>query len=98
MSTVGARLIEAAKEAVAGNFSRITVDGETWVRANDKWPEWQPIESAPRDKTDVLLSAPGWGVMVGFWNGNAWDDGDFRSSETWPTHWMPLPPDPPKGA
>ena len=30
----GARIISALKEAVAGNFARITVDGQTWVRVD----------------------------------------------------------------
>lgn len=52
---------------------------------------WQPIETAPKDGTYVLCGAPGSTATVYFWNGAAWDDGDFFSNETWPTHWMPLP-------
>jgi len=51
---------------------------------------------APRDGTSVLLTSRRGGLMIGFWNGHGgWDDGDSRDHNTWPTHWMPLPPPPP---
>ncbi len=58
-------------------------------------PEWQPIETAPKDGTSVL------GYWLGgkhdcaihavkFHKGRWWEPNeDFRLSE--PTHWMPLP-------
>lgn len=57
--------------------------------------EWQPIETAPKDGTQILLGKVGGSMIVGFWNGYAWDDGDFDSNVSWPSHWMPLP-EPPK--
>lgn len=56
--------------------------------------EWQDISTAPKDGTDVLLGNSHGSLMIGFWNGRAWDDGDHRSFERWPTHWMPAPPPP----
>lgn len=68
--------------------------------------EWKPIETAPKDGTEILgwLKEGKWAV-VSFkvtksychWNR------EFRDSENWwkdnvtctPTHWMPLP-NPPK--
>lgn len=68
--------------------------------------KWQPIETAPRDGRQVLLS--------GSWDGRAWvwqgwfdhedERGWFAAGSHWtdaydgslehPTHWMPLPPPP----
>lgn len=67
-------------------------------------PAWQPIETAPRDGTDVLLTVigdDGYGeIDVGSWGfieKSDWDGSDVigwlsnygRIEE--PTHWMPLP-------
>jgi hypothetical protein len=62
--------------------------------------EWQPIETAPRDETAVLLYFPGsWetdGVRVGWWHEGAWYEHEWSSNPMTdfyeePTHWMPLP-------
>ena len=70
--------------------------------------EWQPIETAPMDGAEVLLSCPVQEegvtlVVAGFWMPLAgWKAALLmRGSNTWnrgnarPTHWMPLP-DPPE--
>lgn len=59
---------------------------------------WQPIEKAPRDGTKILAHAPNeWAEVVYFDHGDGWcnDDGEWLESFK-PTHWMPLPPPPPK--
>ena len=70
--------------------------------------EWQPIETAPKDGSFVILGYYGrgscGGVEVGWWeippDGReaGWYNGGFRSLDTraHPTHWMllPLPPEP----
>jgi hypothetical protein len=66
--------------------------------------EWQPIETAPRDGTPVLLYVPkheGWEpfIVQGWYESGAFDRGWYEAaSENWckpsPTHWMPLPPPP----
>ena len=69
--------------------------------------EWQPIETAPKDGTPVLLwpFAPQdfWAgyapqeVCLGF---NALDEGWFNPEQRCafePTHWMPLPAPPHEG-
>jgi hypothetical protein len=60
--------------------------------------EWQPIETAPRDASIVivycafcdLVNAAYWGGEVWYW---VWSDPP--ETDCHPTHWMPLP-DPPK--
>jgi hypothetical protein len=69
--------------------------------------QWQPIETAPRDGTAVLLT-DGFDVAVARWEDTgmrfqnlAWVvsryiDGEYNSTVDFddPTHWMPLPPKP----
>lgn len=71
--------------------------------------EWQPIETAPKDGTEVLLffvsdvpwQASSKGICIGFWGddgSNAWYAFESDSNALGnPTHWMPLPP-PPEGS
>ncbi len=58
---------------------------------------WQPIETAPKDGSDVLLSSPNWhgDVVVGCWSFEGWRDRE-DSDKLEPTHWMPLPAAPAK--
>ena len=70
--------------------------------------KWQPIETAPKDGTRVLLTEE-WGVVIGRWceeaqlglceEGPGWQV--FECDDCWysvaaenPTHWMPLPAPP----
>jgi hypothetical protein len=63
-------------------------------------PEWTPLDSAPRDGTDVIVGntqrepRP---IGLGRYNGNAWDvkplGGWTRPDADEITHWMPLPDD-----
>lgn len=68
---------------------------------------WQPIETAPKDRTYILL---GWFLehggggppAVSYWRSDKqmWLSGDkFLKSEGYfsPTHWFELPPDPREG-
>ena len=61
--------------------------------------KWQPIDTAPKDGTDVLVFEDP--MMVGaYWDTDPRDEG----GQIWrilgvceylhPTHWMPLPPAP----
>lgn len=70
--------------------------------------EWQPIETAPKDGTQILLAEIGHGAFLGWWGAhdqgpdNWWFldpalPGDCRNSwiENYgPTHWRPRPPPP----
>jgi len=58
--------------------------------------DWEPVHTAPRDGTAVLLFHPAWDVpQVGVhYDGSAsWQQpsGDLLPT---PTHWMRLPPGP----
>jgi hypothetical protein len=64
--------------------------------------EWQPIETAPKDLTEVLVYCPQTGVTVAqfenravkpYWNLDTLDLSRERN-ECWPTHWMHLPTPP----
>jgi hypothetical protein len=72
-----------------------------------KFGEWQPIATAPRDGTEVLLATDdrgGYGkngATYGAWNGNLWETfhGDDEEGERVGPHWwMPLPEPPPEPA
>lgn len=64
--------------------------------------EWQPIETAPKDGTELLLFSAGqidcgyWSTSVWVASGGAWIIYESRSDtvELSPTHWMPLPEPP----
>ena len=98
--------IEAAKEHVA-NGQR-----EPLIWALEALPDaWQPIETAPRDGSTLMLYDPAVrSFRLGSWReddfmpdeGEMWLDNShddfscgFASCPLCPTHWMPLP-EPPK--
>jgi hypothetical protein len=62
---------------------------------------WQPIATAPKDGTWVLLGGCEYGYSLAVacwvhWHGR--DDWcDYVSRGFKPTHWMPLPPPPDEG-
>lgn len=68
--------------------------------------DWQPIETAPKDLSEVLVYDPNDGVCIArweklapspFWNKDIfdlWDSKEVEDISVEPTHWMPLPPDP----
>lgn len=83
---------------------RYTGQWEAWqARAalSHPSPQWLPIESAPKDATNVLLRDRGGHHADGYWlrsayNGNgAWIWPFIHAN---PTHWQPLPPPPEQGS
>jgi hypothetical protein len=61
--------------------------------------DWQPIETAPRDGTEIIVCRRFEGrkfMGVVMWDGRYWTiDYGFPFYFDNPTHWMPLP-EPPK--
>lgn len=60
---------------------------------------WRPIETAPKDGTDVLVLWDRGGTMqvASCWEGTWTDANDDELIVSPPTHWMPLP-EPPAAA
>jgi len=63
--------------------------------------QWRPIETAPKDGTDVLLNREGY-FRVGSWcydegepARTVWECGGFLLHD--PTHWMPIQKPPQEG-
>lgn len=59
-------------------------------------PQWQPIETAPRNATEILIFTQWEEVAVARYHSNT---GSFvtdyeQDSDLNPTHWMPLPAPP----
>ena len=89
------------------NYSGMNTKGayEIMCEAADRIEEleWQPIETAPKDGTRVLLFVPPYGPSTGHykdrsnWGPSAsnWYAHAALNKEAEPTHWMPLP-EPPK--
>lgn len=57
---------------------------------------WQPIETAPRDGTAILVPDDAWGTMPVRWvarqERGAWQT--HGAYERHPAWWMPIPPKP----
>jgi uncharacterized protein DUF551 len=59
---------------------------------------WQPISTAPKDGTRVLVCKPiktgspkKYGIYISRWNGLYWAAVNPAIYQNGPTHWMPLP-------
>jgi uncharacterized cupin superfamily protein len=57
--------------------------------------EWQPIETAPRDGTRILLATPTGKLADGMWS-TRYGVWSWPYVMTEPTHWMRAPPIPQK--
>jgi hypothetical protein len=58
--------------------------------------QWQPIKTAPKDGTWMLLSEQNfWHVVRWSEEFKAWEDAEsFMGPSFKPTHWQPLPEEP----
>jgi len=96
--------------ATAGQF-KAALSVAAWAAPSTS--PWQPIETAPKDGTTVLLHPPSWAnrtSSTGSWNSDKyarkpapyWERDDcwnkvMLSRNSPTTHWMPLPAAPTKG-
>lgn len=77
--------------------SEVATEGLKALRALQSQPAhnpWQPIETAPRDRTRVLVSDRYCVDTAYFTKGEWWlyeCSDDWYSCSINPTHWMPLP-------
>jgi hypothetical protein len=69
---------------------------------------WQPIETAPKDGTTILVFFDGGDMVLACWSENVWHSDDRKLRPGWeplhrvydvedaifPTHWMPMPASP----
>jgi len=73
MTSLGARMIASLKEAAAGDLSRVSIDGQIWV----KMPVGHVL--VPKELTDEMInramgrdpeakSTPGFRLFRNFWN------------------------------
>jgi len=56
-------------------------------------PNWQPIETAPKDGKESLFYTEEMGQVVMYWEGRdkRWETGFNEGDSLTPSHWMPLP-------
>jgi len=66
----------------------------------DAQREWQPIETAPKDGTGILVAIHEWNepanrhvFEVVYWKDDCWRSSIFEEVYP-PTHWMPIPATP----
>jgi len=66
--------------------------------ARAEWPEWIPVEDRMPELCQWVL---GWRAgsepTTYLWDEDGWQSSNvsrIRSREYWPTHWLPLPPQP----
>ena len=93
----------SADEATRRDGSRLSEGLGAWRRSEEAM-EWQPIETAPKNGTDVLcfrllrgepdIATARWKPDAEAFGGPGWCYAPGRHG---PTHWMPMPA-PPEGA
>jgi len=64
---------------------------EAWQAAQSLQDGWQPIESAPKDGTKVIICSSEYSPIVAAFKGSQWEKRAGSFVAHLPTHWMPLP-------
>lgn len=54
--SIGPKIIEGLKQAIAGDFARVTIEGQTWVRADDLLADQQEIMRINNELREALLT------------------------------------------
>lgn len=84
----------------ANAHDRFILNSTEYIRA-DLVPQWQPIDTAPKDGTYVIGLFNGLVAQMKWSNGSGSHCYHWMALGRWtpidPTHWMPLP-EPPKTA
>ena len=88
--------MSGSKIAADGNITRLIIKGQAWVREEG----WQPIETAPKDGSDILCWGPAVGHIVASREGDdefPWStlDGPNYHRDAF-VSWWPLPKPPTK--
>lgn len=94
----GSDICEVHHTYERGDSGTSLANAELIVKAVNSYREWQPIETAPRDGTVVMLWWPYWRsrTVIGYYQSIAgtWCSNEALSDHEPPTHWQPLPPPP----
>lgn len=76
----------------------IDARGAEEQRRKDAEERWQPIETAPKDGTCILVPMKHIGADVVLWSLNGWrETSNMLLMREQPTHWMPIPSFPSDG-
>jgi len=85
------------------SLSQPSMQGMKWGEIKDyltrhiiaQLPQWQPIETAPREVEFRCLLAHKYSVVTGYWDGGKWvNERSPVGGEYLATHWMTLPQPP----
>ena len=95
---------ERGHDKAANHLYKMVASLPTSAQATAKVQQWQPIETAPKDGTNILLVNRAGNVATGLWQGNGEYEGwwlrggnrpnTFFNHHYGPSYWMPLPEPP----
>lgn len=90
----GKQMLAYAKRCVAAERAAFDAYAAAPIAENASTNSWQPIETAPKDGSRILLATPSGKVSDGMWSTQyrVWS---WPYVMVEPTHWM-LAPEPPK--
>jgi hypothetical protein len=97
--------VRLAMAREAANNAQRALDAavaRSWPKIEDEMIEWQPMETAPKDGTEILVWMDGKQIIVARWAealAFGWADWietveGYRLRKNLLTHWMPLPASP----